>query len=107
MEFNEYQKFVERYILERKKGIEYPVLGLCGEAGEVAEKVKKVIRDKNDILDDEAKKEIGKELGDVLWYIVRVGLELGLSLENIASMNLEKLRSRVERNAVKGAGDNR
>jgi NTP pyrophosphatase (non-canonical NTP hydrolase) len=107
MEFKEYQTFIEKYIVNRKSGIEYPVLGLCGESGEVAEKVKKVIRDRDGVLDDEIKKEIAKELGDVVWYVTRIGMELGFSFEEIVSMNIEKMKSRFERDAIKGKGDNR
>ena len=53
------------------------------------------------------KKELLKELGDVLWYISQLSAELGLSLEEIASLNLEKLNSRKERGALRGSGDNR
>ncbi len=107
MEFKEYQASIERYIVNRKSGIEYPVLGLCGESGEVAEKVKKVIRDCDGVLDDEIKREIAKELRDVVWYVARIGMELGFSFEEIVSMNIEKMRSRFERDAVRGRGDNR
>ena len=73
----------------------YPTLGLVGEAGEVAEKVKKVIRDKNGIFDEEAKKGIKKELGDVLWYISNLCNEFNFELEEVALQNLEKLKLRA------------
>jgi len=85
----------------------YPTLGLAGESGEVAEKIKKVIRDKKSIVDAETKSEIGKELGDVLWYLSQLATELGLDLSEIAEGNIEKLRSRMERNRLHGEGDNR
>lgn len=83
------------------------VFGLVGEAGEVADKFKKLIRDKNAKPSDEDKKELAKELGDVLWYVNSVGLYLGYSLEEIAQMNLDKVLSRKERGVTKGSGDNR
>jgi NTP pyrophosphatase (non-canonical NTP hydrolase) len=83
------------------------VLGLNGEAGEVAEKIKKVIRDKNSVIGDTDRLEIQKELGDVLWYLAVLADTLGLELESVAQMNLEKLRSRLRRGAIHGQGDNR
>ena len=82
------------------------VFGLVGEAGEVAEKFKKILRDKNGIASDEDKKELAKELGDVLWYINSVGVYLGFSLEDIAQNNLDKVLSRKERGVTQGSGDN-
>ena len=91
-------------------GLSYTVLGLNGEAGEVAEKVKKIIRDSNSELEDAITKErnnIKKELGDVLWYISAVAFEFGLSLEEVAIANVNKLKSRKERNKIQGSGDDR
>jgi NTP pyrophosphatase (non-canonical NTP hydrolase) len=85
----------------------YPALGLCGEAGEVAEKIKKVVRDDGGVCSEEKKQEIKKELGDVLWYVAQVATEMGLSLDDIATFNLEKLLSRLERGVIHGSGDNR
>lgn len=83
------------------------VFGLVGEAGEVAEKFKKILRDKDGVASDEDKKELMKELGDVLWYVNSVGIYLGFSLEEIAQHNLDKVLSRKERGQTKGSGDNR
>ena len=83
------------------------VFGLVGEAGEVADKFKKILRDKGGIATDEEKKELAKELGDVLWYINSVGLYLGVPLEEIAQSNLDKVLSRKERGVIQGSGDNR
>ena len=83
----------------------YPTLGLAGEAGEVAEKVKKIIRDNKNIVDE--REDIAKELGDVLWYVAAVARDIGFKLEAIAEMNIEKLESRKERGVIQGNGDNR
>ena len=85
----------------------YPTLGLVGEAGEVAEKVKKVIRDKKGIFDEESKKAIKKELGDVLWYWSNLCNEFGFSFEDVALQNLEKLRLRASKGKISGSGDDR
>lgn len=87
--------------------VTYLALGLNGEAGEVAEKIKKILRD----TDADFKKlnldDIKKELGDVLWYTSTLSNVLGLELEDIASTNLDKLFSRKDRGAIQGSGDNR
>lgn len=93
-----------------KDTVTYPALGLAGEAGEVAEKVKKLLRDTNidmtDIPEDKAR-EIAKELGDVLWYVANLAADLHYTLDEIAEMNLAKLSDRADRNVLKGSGDNR
>jgi NTP pyrophosphatase (non-canonical NTP hydrolase) len=85
----------------------YPTLGLSGEAGEVAEKIKKVLRDKGGKIDDETRAVVEKELGDVLWYVAQLATELGLDLGAVAEKNLAKLASRKERGVLSGSGDNR
>ncbi|MEB3243737.1 MAG: nucleoside triphosphate pyrophosphohydrolase family protein [Cyanobacteriota bacterium] len=85
----------------------YPTLGLCGESGEVADKVKKVLRDQGGRFTEEARSDLALELGDVLWYVARLASELGLDLEAIARSNLAKLASRAERNVIAGSGDRR
>ncbi len=85
----------------------YPTLGLAGEAGEVADKVKKVIRDKKGLFGDNEKDAIKLELGDVLWYIAQLATELGFDLEEVAQSNLNKLSSRSKRGRITGSGDNR
>ena len=105
---NEYQHSARKTaVYPPKQGIIYTALGLNGETGEIAEKVKKVIRDRDGVFDNEAKKEMAKELGDILWYVANMAHELGYALDEIADINLEKLESRAERGKLKGEGDNR
>ncbi|MEB3334294.1 MAG: nucleoside triphosphate pyrophosphohydrolase family protein [Cyanobacteriota bacterium] len=85
----------------------YPTLGLCGEAGEVADKVKKVLRDHGGHFSDALRADLALELGDVLWYLARLASELELDLGAIAEANLAKLASRAERNVIAGSGDRR
>jgi NTP pyrophosphatase (non-canonical NTP hydrolase) len=85
----------------------YPTLGLCGEAGEVAEKIKKMVRDDDGILSDERRAALSKELGDVLWYVAQLATEADLDLDAIAEENIAKLLSRRERNVLSGSGDDR
>ena len=85
----------------------YPALGLCGEAGEAAEKVKKALRDDGGVLTDERRAALAAELGDVLWYVAQLATEAGLDLDEIAEHNLAKLLSRKERNVLQGSGDTR
>lgn len=113
MNFLEYQKESRITAVYPTVGARfvYPTLGLVGEAGEVAEKVKKLFRDK-DILNVQAvtaedTQEIKNELGDVLWYLAQVATEFGIDLNSVAEDNLAKLKSRMERNHLKGDGDNR
>lgn len=83
------------------------VLGLSDESGEVLGKFKKLLRDKKGVLTDEDKKEIAKEIGDILWYVSSVTHLLGYTLDEVAQMNLDKLASRKERGKLSGSGDNR
>jgi NTP pyrophosphatase (non-canonical NTP hydrolase) len=85
----------------------YPTLGLVNEAGEVAGKIKKVFRDKGGEMSEETMSALKAELGDVLWYIAQICTELGLSLDEVAEYNLEKLFSRLERGKIRGDGDDR
>ena len=85
----------------------YPTLGLCGVAGEVADKVKKVLRDRDGRFDAAIRDDLRLELGDVLWYVAQLATELDLDLEDIAAANLAKLASRAARNVISGSGDRR
>jgi NTP pyrophosphatase (non-canonical NTP hydrolase) len=109
MTFEEYQKESRKTAIYPNAGSNfvYPTLGLAGEAGEVAEKIKKVIRDDNGIVSEEKKQEIKKELGDVFWYVAQIATELDLNLDDVARANLEKLFSRMDREKLNGSGDNR
>lgn len=83
------------------------ILGLVGEAGETADKIKKIVRDKEGRLCSEDTMAIAKELGDVLWYVANVARYLGVSLDEVAKMNLKKLSSRKKRGKLHGTGDER
>ncbi len=109
MDFKEYQKKSRETAIYPNKGNDfiYPTLGLAGESGEVAEKIKKVLRDNNGVVGEKEKEEIKKELGDVLWYLAQIATELNLSLEEIADFNIKKLKSREKRDKLHGNGDNR
>ena len=109
MNFNTYQNKARETAQYPNLGsnIIYPTLGLVGEAGEVAEKVKKVIRDNGGIFDNQAKIGIKKELGDVLWYISNLCTELNFNLDDVATLNLEKLEKRVSKGKISGSGDDR
>lgn len=88
-------------------GVVYTALGMNGEAGEVAEKIKKILRDKNGAFDAESRAAILKELGDVLWYVTMCADELGFTLADVAQGNADKLLSRKNRGVLGGSGDNR
>lgn len=109
MDFNNYQKRAREKAIYPTlgNGVVFPTLGMLGEAGEVAEKVKKIFRDQEAIITDTTREEIKKELGDVLWYMSQIASELDINLQEIAELNLEKISSRHERGVVKGEGDNR
>lgn len=108
MTHNEYQEHaLETAIYPAESRIIYPTLGLTGEAGEVADKVKKIIRDNHKEFTAEKKAEIMKEIGDVLWYCATLSHDLGYTLDEVAQTNVDKLRSRMERSKITGSGDNR
>lgn len=108
MDLSEYQersRSTARY--PRQAALAYPALGLSGEAGEVADHIKKVIRDDAGEVSRERREAIEKELGDILWYVAQLATELELDLDRIAQVNLEKLASRMERGVLSGSGDDR
>ena len=109
MTLTEYQrKAAKTAIYKEEHRMVYPALGLTGEAGEIANKVKKILRDDYDSVELMAKKlELSKEIGDVLWYCAALADDLGFDLCEIAQKNLDKLQSRAERGTIQGSGDNR
>ncbi|GAC1499506.1 MAG: nucleoside triphosphate pyrophosphohydrolase family protein [Candidatus Saccharimonadales bacterium] len=110
MTLNDYQNNALSTVIsdgDKFKDMLHWVLGINGEAGEVAEKLKKIIRDKNGQITDADKDELAKEVGDVLWYIAVFARDLGFSLDQIAEQNLSKLASRKARGVLGGDGDNR
>lgn len=115
MTLDEYQDEATKFAFY-KDSVVYPALGLTGEAGEVAEKIKKLMRDQDidfqgedasEQIDADDAYEIAKEISDVLWYAANLANDIGYSLEEIAMINLLKLSSRKERNQLSGSGDNR
>lgn len=107
--FDEYQKAALGTAIYPTIGnnIVYPTLGLVGESGEIAEKVKKLFRDSNGVITEDFIQQMKKESGDVLWYLAALAFELGISLSEVAAHNIAKLRDRQRRNVLGGSGDNR
>jgi len=112
--FDEYQKQALKTDLSYQDRAEVlsisfmdKVLGLVGESGEIADKIKKILRDKKGQLSNEDRAELAKELGDVQWYIATLAHYLGVPLEQIVQENVEKLKSRQVRGTLSGKGDNR
>jgi NTP pyrophosphatase (non-canonical NTP hydrolase) len=87
--------------------LSYAVLGAAGEGGELANKWKKVLRDAGGVLTPSAKDAMLEEIGDSLWYLAALCTELGVTLEQVAQDNLEKLASRQARGVISGSGDKR
>jgi NTP pyrophosphatase (non-canonical NTP hydrolase) len=85
----------------------YATLGLTGEAGEVANKVKKIHRDDGDVVTEKKRMEILGELGGVAWYLTAIAQELGATLEEVFSYNYDQITDRLERGVIQGSGDNR
>jgi NTP pyrophosphatase (non-canonical NTP hydrolase) len=107
-DFNSYQRSAsETAIYPDEHRILYPALGLAGEAGEVANKVKKLVRDGPDNRPDDWREQIASEIGDVLWYCAALATDLNLTLGMIASQNEMKLSRRKEQGTIGGSGDTR
>lgn len=117
-EFNDYQvKAHSTAVYPPEWGITYPVMKLSGEAGEVAEKIGKMMRsgvlwidevgEVHDGMSQAQADELVKELGDVLWYVAEIATLLGVSLQAVALKNNDKLADRSIRNLLIGEGDNR
>lgn len=118
MNINEYQlaahgfadytmPFVSKGDVATRVDYVYPVMGLTEEAGEVAGKFAKAIRDNDGVIDDERKEAIIKELGDVCWFVAELCTLMNVSMERVMQGNIDKLTSRRERNVIHGSGDDR
>ena len=108
MNFEDYQTQASKTAIYNDADvIVYPVLGLLSEAGEVAGKVKKVLRDNNGQFLPDHREAIADEVGDCLWYIASICTDLGFGMETIAQRNLNKLNSRMARGVIQGSGDTR
>lgn len=111
MDLNEYQNKAMAIAVypgrDTISGLSYTVLGLCGEAGELANKLKKILRDDEGVLTEETRSKLVKELGGVLWYVAAVASELEKSLSSVGELNLKELYSRKERGTLQGSGDDR
>lgn len=110
MNLNEYQKealVTAVFSDDEFKDLTHWVFGITGEAGEIAEKIKKIIRDKDGIVSDDDKHELIKEMGDVLWYLAVLAKHLGYDFEEVGTHNIAKLRDRQKRDKIHGSGDNR
>ena len=109
MDFTEYQDQAEETAVYPDPGniggLTYCTLGLAGEAGEFANKLKKIIRGDTTMI--QSRNDLIDELGDVLWYLSQVAWNLNVDLDTVAVLNIEKLKSRQQRSVVKGSGDNR
>lgn len=107
-DFNSYQRSAAgTAIYPDNYKILYPALGLAGEAGEVANKVKKIVRDGPENMPKDWREQLASEIGDVLWYCAALASDLNLTLGQIAGQNLNKLAQRKEANTLSGSGDKR
>lgn len=108
MNFNDYQSIAKSTaVYPDEYKVIYPALGLNGEAGEIAEKVKKILRDKEGMISPTERLGIIHELGDVLWYVAALATDMGIKLDEIAVLNRRKLEGRKENGTIHGNGDNR
>ena len=116
MKLNDYQQeALKTAVYPREYSSVYLALGMNGEAGEVADKVKKIIRDteyvRNEkgeiVLPDDKRENLALEVGDVLWYCATFAHDIGMTLEDVAKMNVAKIQSRQNRGKLGGSGDNR
>lgn len=117
MTLNDYQhEALSTAIYDRQFAVIYPALGIAGEAGECADKVKKILRDTRIVrnadtgaimLDTEQQHALALEIGDVLWYCATLARDIGMTLDEVAQMNIDKLASRKQRGKLGGSGDNR
>jgi NTP pyrophosphatase (non-canonical NTP hydrolase) len=105
LNFEEYQAEARKTaIYPKAHTLVYPALGLAGEAGEFANKVKKILRGDADL---KTRQNLLDELGDIMWYLSNSASDLDANLNDVALNNIQKLKSRMERDQIKGSGDNR
>ncbi len=105
--FLDYEKFVEQTKDNMCNDILYLTVAMCGEAGEVADKVKKIYRDHEGIVDGVTEHEIAMEIGDVLWYLAALAIKLRVPLWSIAKCNIDKVNRRIAMDKLHGNGDYR
>lgn len=105
--FLDYEKFVEQTKDNMCNDILYLTVAMCGEAGEVADKVKKIYRDHEGIVDGVTEHEIAMEIGDVLWYLAALAIKLRVPLWSIAKCNIDKVNRRINMETLHGSGDYR
>lgn len=109
MNFNDYQKQATKTntMTDPVLAPMYYTLGLTGESGEIAEKIKKVVRNHDGDFSKLDRDDLTKELGDVLWYMAMLAETFGIELDDVAKGNVAKLADRAERGVIKSTGDNR
>src|SRR5580704_14429403 len=111
MDFNEYQKLATRTAEFKDKQAEFELLylglGITSEAGEVADKIKKVLRNDNGVMSEEKRQALKFELGDVIWYVSQIARVLNFEFSDVAQANVDKLADRAKRNVIKSDGDYR
>jgi NTP pyrophosphatase (non-canonical NTP hydrolase) len=106
--FDDYQQAAaQTAIYPEDTRVTYPALGLAGEAGEVANKIKKIIRDDGMVVTEERRAQISKEIGGVMWYVAALCTDLELNLGDVCRENIAILNSRQERGTLQGDGDER
>ncbi len=111
MDFDEYEKLASRTATfdgsQKEYALLYLGLGVTGEAGEIAEKIKKIARNDNGVVSDEKREALKQEIGDVLWYLSQLSRHLGIPFSDAAKANIQKTADRAARGVIKSSGDNR
>lgn len=109
MNLNDYQQLALRTAApkDKKNELFHLLLGLCGEAGEIAEKTKKIVRDQDSDFSKLDTDDLTKELGDVLWHVAVIADHFGIPLDEVGEKNIAKLADRLKRGTLSGSGDNR
>lgn len=108
MKANDYQTWTKQTaVYPTKAELAYLALGLTSEAGEIAGKIKKIIRDNEGVMTEEIRLSLCQELGDNFWYLARLCDTLGTTMEDVMDQNKAKLEDRLRRGKIQGSGDNR